>query len=90
MVERINDIQKMDADTKSVLFNVIDTYIQNFKTKQLFIIFLLLPHPLKELCPLQRKTFSLYQNRCLNNRHLKIKFQLRPLPQDKTVLCLSN
>nr|WP_162988676.1 hypothetical protein [Pedobacter schmidteae] len=33
---RINDIQKMDADTKSTLFNVIDTYIQNFKTKQAF------------------------------------------------------
>lgn len=36
-VERINDIQKMDNDTKSILFNVIDTYIQNFKTKQAFI-----------------------------------------------------
>lgn len=35
-VERINDIQKMDVDTKSVLFNVIDTYIQNFKTKKAF------------------------------------------------------
>ncbi|QRY59771.1 helix-turn-helix domain-containing protein [Sphingobacterium siyangense] len=35
-VERINDIQKMDADTQSILFNVIDTYIQNFKTKQAF------------------------------------------------------
>lgn len=35
-VERINDIQKMDNNTKSVLFNVIDTYIQNFKTKQAF------------------------------------------------------
>lgn len=35
-VERISDIQKMDADTKNVLFNVIDTYIQNFKTKQAF------------------------------------------------------
>lgn len=35
-VERINDIQKMDADTQSVLFNVIDTYIQNFKTKKAF------------------------------------------------------
>ena len=35
-VERINDIQKMDADTKNVLFNVIDTYIQNFKTKKAF------------------------------------------------------
>lgn len=30
-VERIND-----ADTKNILFNVIDTYIQNFKTKQAF------------------------------------------------------
>ena len=35
-VERINDIQKIDADTQSVLFNVIDTYIQNFKTKKAF------------------------------------------------------
>ncbi len=35
-VERISDIQKMDTDTKNVLFNVIDTYIQNFKTKQAF------------------------------------------------------
>ncbi len=36
-VERINDIQKMDAVTKNILFNVIDTYIQNFKTKQAFV-----------------------------------------------------
>ena len=36
IVERINDIQKMDPDTRSILFNVIDTYIQNFKTKQAF------------------------------------------------------
>ncbi|AOM77214.1 hypothetical protein [Pedobacter steynii] len=36
IVDRINDIQKMDAETKSILFNVIDTYIQNFKTKQAF------------------------------------------------------
>lgn len=35
-VERLNDIQKMDEGTKSVLFNVIDTYIQNFKTKKAF------------------------------------------------------
>lgn len=35
-VDRINDIHKMDSNTKSVLFNVIDTYIQNFKTKQAF------------------------------------------------------
>jgi len=35
-VERISDIQKMDANTKNILFNVIDTYIQNFKTKQAF------------------------------------------------------
>ncbi len=35
-VDRINDIQKMDNSTKSVLFNVINTYIQNFKTKKAF------------------------------------------------------
>lgn len=35
-VERINSIQKMDDGTKSILFNLIDTYIQNFKTKQAF------------------------------------------------------
>lgn len=35
-IDRIKSIQKMDANTKSVLFNVIDTYIQNFKTKQAF------------------------------------------------------
>lgn len=35
-IDRIKNIQKMDSNTKSVLFNVIDTYIQNFKTKQAF------------------------------------------------------
>ena len=35
-VERIKDIQKMDSNTKSVLFNVIDTYIRDFKTKQAY------------------------------------------------------
>lgn len=35
-VERINNIEKMDNSTKSVLFNVIDTYIQNFKSRQVF------------------------------------------------------
>ena len=35
-VERINNIQKMDNETRSILFNVIDTYIQNYKTKQAF------------------------------------------------------
>ncbi len=35
-VDRLKSIQKMDANTKGVLFNVIDTYIQNFKTKQAF------------------------------------------------------
>lgn len=35
-VERIQNIQKMDDSTRSILFNVIDTYIQNFKTKQAF------------------------------------------------------
>lgn len=34
--ERIKDIQKMDLGTKSILFNVINTNIQNFKTKQAF------------------------------------------------------
>ena len=35
-VQRIQNIQKMDDSTRSILFNVIDTYIQNFKTKQAF------------------------------------------------------
>jgi transcriptional regulator with XRE-family HTH domain len=35
-VERINSIQKMDDGTRNILFNLIDTYIQNFKTKQAF------------------------------------------------------
>ena len=35
-VDRLKSIQKMDTNTKTVLFNVIDTYIQNFKTKQAF------------------------------------------------------
>jgi transcriptional regulator with XRE-family HTH domain len=35
-VKRLQDIQQMDEDTKGVLFNVIDTYIQNFKTKKAF------------------------------------------------------
>jgi transcriptional regulator with XRE-family HTH domain len=35
-IDRIKNIQKMDSNTKSVLFNVIDTYMQNFKTKQAF------------------------------------------------------
>lgn len=35
-VDRLNSIQKMDANTQGVLFNVIDTYIQNFKPKQAF------------------------------------------------------
>jgi transcriptional regulator with XRE-family HTH domain len=34
--ERLNDIQKMDEGTKSVLFNVINTYIQIIKTKKAF------------------------------------------------------
>lgn len=35
-IERIKNMQEMDSNTRSVLFNVIDTYIQNFKTKQMF------------------------------------------------------
>lgn len=37
IVERIDDIQKMDSTTKSALLNVFDSYIQNFKTKKAFI-----------------------------------------------------
>ena len=35
-VNRISGIQQLDQKTKSILFNLIDTYIQNFKTKQVF------------------------------------------------------
>ncbi len=35
-VKRLQDIQNMDEQTQSILFNLIDTYIQNFKTKQAF------------------------------------------------------
>ena len=36
-VDRITSIQQLDQKTKSILFNLIDTYIQNFKMKQAFI-----------------------------------------------------
>ena len=35
-IERLKGVQNMDDKTKNVLFDVIDTYIQNFKTKQAF------------------------------------------------------
>lgn len=35
-VDRITSIQQLDQKTRSILFNLIDTYIQNFKTKQAF------------------------------------------------------
>jgi transcriptional regulator with XRE-family HTH domain len=35
-VNRISGIQQLDHKTRSILFNLIDTYIQNFKTKQVF------------------------------------------------------
>ena len=35
-VDRITSIQNLDQSTRSILFNLIDTYIQNFKTKQAF------------------------------------------------------
>ena len=35
-VVRITNIQNLDQSTRSILFNLIDTYIQNFKTKQAF------------------------------------------------------
>lgn len=36
IIERIKNIQNLDDNTQSILFNLIDTYIQNFKTKQAF------------------------------------------------------
>lgn len=36
VLQRINDIEKLDNNTKNILFNLIDTYVQNFKTKQAF------------------------------------------------------
>jgi transcriptional regulator with XRE-family HTH domain len=36
IIERIKDIQNLDSDTQNILFNLIDTYIQNFKTKKAF------------------------------------------------------
>ena len=35
-VNRISGIQQLDQKTRSILFNLIDTYIQNFQTKQVF------------------------------------------------------
>jgi len=35
-VKRIEDIEKLDADTKKHLFFLIDNVIQNFKTKKAF------------------------------------------------------
>ena len=36
VLQRINDIEKLDNDTKSKLFFLIDNVVQNFKTKQAF------------------------------------------------------
>ena len=36
VLKRIEDIEKLDPDTKSKLFFLIDNVIQNFKTKQAF------------------------------------------------------
>ena len=36
IMERIKDIQNLDNDTQNILFNLIDTYIQNFKAKKAF------------------------------------------------------
>lgn len=36
IMERIKDIQNLDDDTQHILFNLIDTYIQNFKAKKAF------------------------------------------------------
>ena len=37
-VDRLKNIQKLDNQTRSILFNVIDTYIQNYRTKQAFSV----------------------------------------------------
>jgi transcriptional regulator with XRE-family HTH domain len=37
IIDRIKNIQKLDESTKSILFNIIDTYVQNYKTKQAFV-----------------------------------------------------
>jgi transcriptional regulator with XRE-family HTH domain len=36
IIERIKDIQNLDNDTQCILFNLIDTYIQNYKAKKAF------------------------------------------------------
>ena len=36
VLKRIEDIEKLDNDTKNNLFFLIDNVIQNFKTKQAF------------------------------------------------------
>jgi transcriptional regulator with XRE-family HTH domain len=36
LLKRIEDIEKLDADTKQHLFFLIDNVIQNFKTKRAF------------------------------------------------------
>lgn len=36
VLRRIEDIEKLDSDTRSKLFFLIDNVIQNFKTKQAF------------------------------------------------------
>jgi transcriptional regulator with XRE-family HTH domain len=38
IMERIKDIQNLDNDTQNILFNLIDTYIQNFKAKKAFSV----------------------------------------------------
>lgn len=38
IMERIKDIQNLDSDTQNILFNLIDTYIQNFKAKKAFSV----------------------------------------------------
>jgi hypothetical protein len=36
VINKIQDIQKMETNIRSISFNIIDTCIQNFKTKQAF------------------------------------------------------
>jgi len=35
-IERLKGIQKMDSSTQSTLFDIIDTYIRDYKTRQAY------------------------------------------------------
>lgn len=37
-VRRLEDIEKLDGDTKNILFKVIDTFLRDFKAKQAYTL----------------------------------------------------